>query len=75
MTARAPCTSVGARSEDVVAGPDLARMDQRLSVEAQLTPLAGLGEEAVGVPDVVEHSVEHATPAARAASRTSCSEA
>ena len=62
MTARACSTCVGARREDLVARLDLPRVDQRLAVEAHLAALARLGEEAVGVLDVVEDPVDHGDP-------------
>ena len=67
MTARASSTWAVARGEDLVGRLDLPRVDQRLAVEAHLAALARLGEEAVGVLDVVVDAVDdgHAGSAGR----------
>ena len=58
MTRRAAAISSVGRRPGVVAGLDLAGMDERLAVEAHLDALAALGGEALLVVDVVEHPVE-----------------
>ena len=55
---RASSTASLARRERLVGALDLAGVDQRLAVEAQLAALPALGEEAVGVLHVVVDAVE-----------------
>ena len=62
MTARASLDLVALGREDLVARLDLARVDQRLAVEAHLPALVRLGEEALGVLDVVEDPVDDGHP-------------
>ena len=58
MTASARSTSSAPGAKTSLHGLDLTRVDQRLAVEAHLAALARLGEEALGVPDVVEDPVD-----------------
>ena len=58
MTLRDHSTSSSRRREDLVAGPDLARMDQRLAVHAEGAAALALLAQAVLVPEVVIDAVD-----------------
>ena len=51
-----------ARTEQAVGGLDLARVDERLAVEAEALPLRALGGEAFGIVETVMDSVEGGDP-------------
>ena len=53
---------LGARCEGFVGNGDLGRMDQGLSVEAEIAALHAFGAQAVAVVDVVERTVENGEP-------------
>ena len=53
---------LGRRREDRVAGLDMARMDQRLAVEAEVTALRAFGCKTIDVGDVAIGSVENFQP-------------
>ena len=50
------------RREDRVAGVDVARMDQRLAVEAEIAALRAFGGKAVEIADIAVGPVEHFEP-------------
>ena len=58
MSARASSIGLGGRRPHVVGRLELARVDERLAVEAELAALQALGLEPVGVLDVVVDAVE-----------------
>ena len=58
MSARASSTASAVGAQTAVGRLDLARVDERLAVEAHLAALDALGLEAVGVLDVVVDAVE-----------------
>src|SRR6185437_11622753 len=47
------------RREDRIAGIDMARMDQRLAVKAEIAALRAFGGEAFEIADVAVGAVEH----------------
>ena len=56
--ARALSTSAGEGREDLVADVDLTRVDERLAVEAHVSPLNAFRAEPFEILDVVEDAVD-----------------